>query len=471
MSVIYLPEDKRAQVIGQGLGSLIGVFAAQKLQEGFDRDTMRQVYEVQNDGNIPGPQKPLAILDRAGPRGVKMYNDLAKNSLAMALTQQKINTEATLPALHEAQTKSSLANAFATAQKLPGQLQETQARIGEIGASTQEKQALTGKAQADTAYKQAETGQLPDLAASRQATTAKTRAETEKLIRESNALAEGSTTITPEALKQQYPSLTPEQLNAVMAAKSTGDMKKVNEAISRFVSANTRASEGELPTDVRQAAVKAAPLLDNLKKVLNDTTTNPNTSGGPLVYAQAWLAKHGIGNPDPQMLQQLTSGEQLLAEFIQSKGGFGGQYLVNVGREVLPNLMKGKMFQVLESGTLANSTYAGLKANYDALPERLKNSPQASALTNQIKAAEEVAKDVDTLWWTKDGRTIFYHGKQVNPDTFQPIKGGAEELSSEQVFPLGGGVTMTGMDLNQTARKMGITPQQALAGLKAKYGG
>jgi hypothetical protein len=71
------------------------------------------------------------------------------------------------------------------------------------------------------------------------------------------------------------------------------------------------------------------------------------------------------------------------------------------------------------------------------------------------------------LWYTKDGKAIFYTGEQVNPQSFLPVKNGAKEFAGEDPVDVGNGNTAKGQQVNDYARMYGVTPDQAVAVTKS----
>jgi hypothetical protein len=136
--------------------------------------------------------------------------------------------------------------------------------------------------------------------------------------------------------------------------------------------------------------------------------------------------------------------------------------------------VQGKARQIIELNTILQGELANLQNRRLAFGNRYETAPIDSA----IKDVQKQYDRTDSLWWTRDRDPVtkakekpklFYGGKEVDPSTLQEVKGGATEFSADKSVQIGD-KSYDGAQVNQYARKNGMTPEAALEYLKKKAG-
>lgn len=468
MSVVYLPEDKRWSLIGEGVGSLVGAFVSRKLIDSDNKRVAQQVQDINADDTISSQDKPYRISEVAGTKGLAMQQALLK------MQQQGIVTQKDIAQTQEAKARADQIRQTTQTQAQTAPLQQQKLQ-GEVAAQPLQRANIASEISARET-------KTPLEAQNLQLTGQKTAEELQQQQSQRDALARVlATTKPPEGIDptQWYsaqlqgllggPSAAARGLEATTRAKATADeaTAQAGPRAEARMAAEQKAKQGTvaLPTQTVQTAAGAARTATGLSTVLDSVERDPKSVGGATGYVKAWLNEHGYASSDPMFTQQLAASQQLVAAAAQSGSGFGGKWRVDLAKTISPTVVKGKVYSVLEAGQIAHDQLAylqNLKQNYSS------GQYNTQGLDASIDQMQKVADRTDSLWWTKDGKTIFYGGKQVDKETLQPVKGGASELTADAKI---GNTTFVAKDVNDAARAKGLTPQQVLAALQAKLGG
>lgn len=453
MPVIQLPRDDRFGLLGNALGGLIGKVADAYGQQQVNQD----IAQTLQDPNLSDSGKWSKILKEHGQHGMEALTKYLKaQELQAQLTKQQTLQPFVQP-MAAAQLKKEQAGAdIAAAQASNAPLKSTT----EVGMLQDER----AKVQAETDRLKLENQLTKNYMDVYKVTSAEGpaagRAAFEKRLRAVPGMSE-------DAIQQGLLSydITPPTPKNPFAPQEAG-VKAAQSVQTGYRQSAIRADQPkDLPVEERKEAASLAAQAQSLEHVM-DAIEQGGSTGGPSAAFSTFLAQHGMGTPDPNTLNQLTGGERLLADFVQTGSGFGGEYRVRLGREVLPSVLKGKLFNVMQAGAIAHEA---LEREQSKLRDFTKGTRTESIQANIDRYQKLIDRTSASLWWTKEG-TVFWKGKQVDPDTMQPVKGGASEFDAKQSFDLGGGYNATGAQINIAARAAGMTPQQFLANRQAKYG-
>jgi len=459
MSVVYLPEDKRWSLVGEGIGSLVGTFVGQKLKERDDQRVMQLVHQINSDDTIKSEDKPYRIGEIAGTKGLALQQGLLK------LQQSGIVTQKDVAQTQEAQARTSQITQQTRQQAADAPLKQ-KILEGDVAAQPG-KQALTA-AQTEHA----------------QAGTVKEGVEAQKTAQELQDWQAQRDALARTLAAQKPPEgIDPAQWYSIQLEGALGGPKAAASGIAKASAANAaaaqvgpkaesrakaeqKAKEGTvaLPEATSTAAAGSAKMAVGLGSVLDAVEHDPKSTGGITAYVKGWATEHGYALGDPLFTQQLAASQQLVASSAQTGTSFGGKWKVDLAKTISPTVVKGKVYQIQEADQVSTDALAyweNKKLNY-------AGQYNTKQIDDTIAQLTKIKEQADTLWWTKDGKAIFYKGKQVNSETLQPIKDGARELTSDTKI---GNTTFVAKDINDAARAKGLTPQQVIEALRAKMGG
>jgi hypothetical protein len=359
------------------------------------------------------------------------------------------------------------------AAKFPSELATSQsnATTAAAGADAAAAVAANAKAQATAA------APLAELEA---------QAKAQKLVAEANhaqqmTLQGMPVDMSTQNIRAAYPSVSQEQAQTLAQVGKVQGGAKFNEVLQQFVKENTDASRKQMPQVVQDVAAML-PAIQSYQATLDQIEKYPQMQGGPVSGVVApLLQKYGFDGvmgffkSNPEVLQQLTTSEQLTLQTVEGHHGMGGQFLVPLVSATMPSAAKSKLFSAVETNVKAEDYLAklgSLRAAYQAGGIDTKQLDEATA------AAQKLYDRSSSLWWT--GATadnpnapsrVFFNGREINPATFQPVEGGAREFAPQDFVKLGDKLSVTGAQLNAAARREGKTPEEILAIMKAQVPG
>ena len=294
----------------------------------------------------------------------------------------------------------------------------------------------------------------------------KAEATTQSAINAAKATTPAGT--TSAQVGDVYSSFTPEQNAAVATAAQTKGAGAASELIAKFVADNTAAARsGDAARSQRVAEVENR--TRTFTQVMDDIETNPRLNGGiQAALVNPILARYGydFGLIPPESYGEMGTASQLALQALQGHRGFGGSYLVKAVAETMPTAAKQKLFKAIETNFQAQQDVVEL----ESLKRAAQDKGQATGqLDTAIEKARELERRTGTLWWTGDKR-VFFKGREINPDTWVAVEGGAREFAPKDYLRVREGTSMTGAEINQLARESGQTPEQILARLRAQSG-
>lgn len=444
MAVVYLPEDKRWSMLGQGFGELIGTMVGQHFKQQDDMRVMQGVDQIYQDQNIPDNEKPIVAAQQFGQKGY--LATLARNKMI----QQQAATQHT-------QAETELAKA----------------RMPLVQAQTQKAQA--------------ESGMIPVKAQQAQATLEHTQAETAKLAREA-AQAEYQSKIfqNPDVARQIQGALgltdqqmAEWQLSTRLSPQAATQMRErtaqtptaITEKATAQERAKTAAAEGTKapPTELVQQTGNSLALAQGLSDVADIIQKDPKLTGGVMDQVWAYAQRHGwvgandwFGRPLENLGQFQTTTQQLVATAAQTGSGFGGEWRVRLAADTLPHVNTGKVRGMLELAAVAQHQKLMLEGQMNALPP----STYKEGIQKSIDSLDKVVRRFDSLWWTKGGQ-VYWHGKQVDPNTLTPT-GASSEIKGDLKV---GNQTVSSEHINNAARSFGFTPEAMLEYSRIKLSG
>jgi hypothetical protein len=455
MSVVYLPEDKRWSMIGEGLGSLVGAYVSRKLIDSDNKRVYQGIHDVNSDESIKPEDKPYRVGELFGAKGLALQQALLKQQQA-GITTAHTQAETDLARSRNVQVQQQTQS---QAQTDPLKRQELQGRVNAQPAQIAHTEAETQRAKAGTV----EAGMQAQKTAQELADEQGRR----------DALARTlATTKPPEGIDPaQWYSI---QLEGALggpkaAASGIGAVAKANTAAAEIgpktearIGAENKVKAGTKPLENvdRQTVAGAAQLAEDMGPVLTSIENDPNARGGVSGYFKQLLTSHGYGT-DPAFTSLVAAAHQQVQTSATSGSGFTGKTRTDLAKDVSPTVIKDKIQQIMDVNQLVHNQTARL----ESIRQEYAKDPQRNldAIDNAISKLKERTAATDTLWYTKDGKAIFYKGRQVNPQSFVPVKNGAKEFAGEGSVDVGNGNTAKGQDLNDYARQYGVTPDQAVA--------
>jgi hypothetical protein len=473
MSVVYIPEDTRWKDMGQGIGQLVGAFVSRKLIDSDNRRVLQGIHDINVDESISPQDKATEVGMRFGQKGLAMTQALEKMRAEQVLTQER-----------QAQTGLAQTRQRQIETMTPGAQQEqalrTQKTAGEVAmqpAEAELKAAQTAHAQAGTASElagipgktaegQIKAGEAADQAAQRQA-----------LIRLYTADPDG----TSAAL-----GVTTEQLHGILlggalggpkaaasgiegAARTQGQTAQIAPRAEARIGAEQKAKEGTqpLPPALANTVGNSARLAEGLDETLKGVIGNPKSQGGVTAYVKSRLAEHGLMQADPAFAQQLANTHQLVAQAAGSLKGFMSAQSIGLAKTISPSVLVGKVLDVFEAHAQASDQLAYLenqRGNFT--PQGKPTQHNLTAMDDAIGKLRKIKDYTGGLWSTVDNK-VYWQGKEVNPNTLEPVKGGSQEVPAKTKVDLGGGNWVDGEQINRQARTAGVTPEQAVEISKA----
>lgn len=274
-------------------------------------------------------------------------------------------------------------------------------------------------------------------------------------------------------LHATFPMLTEEQGKTLAVVGKVQGQAAFAKQLAEFVTTDTEAASKLVPAFVTQVAA-IRPALISYEHTMDNLEQHPQMTGGPSAIAAGFLAKYGLpdfGMAPPEVLSQLATSEQLALQTLQGHQGLGGQYLVPFVSATMPSAAKSKIFSAVETNVKAEDYISQLSSLRTAYQAARMDTTQVD---DALAAAQKLHDRTSTLWWTgaSPGQSskVFYKGREINPETWQPVQGGAKEYNPQENIRFGGDRSMSGADINKLARESGRTPEAVRAELAAKWG-
>jgi len=491
MAVIYLPEDKRAQILGQGLGALAGnIVSAWQ-----DRQVNAGVQQIMQDQSIAQDQKIPTITAKYGKSG---FDAILNQLKAKLITQQIAGAQGT-QALTQAQTTGVIDKNALTEATMPEQIaaaklknQQTLAGIGLAGAETDRTkvqvpyiEAQTKGVGATTAETEARTEtekMRPGLVG---AQSAKTGAEADQeRIRTQlmdaqldlyKSLSAGDEQSFQDRLSQIGITDATEQ-NRVRDALRTGGMEGYQKEVDKISSEHQQGKQAE-----KQAQIQRDRPIDLDSNNLNFTSNSaanaqasdrflqaflkePATGLATGASIKAWMEGHGFSSGDPTFLNMYESQQQQIQKTATSGGGFFAQGRVALAHDVTANMSKSPLSNLIALDAVADQHIAELKNRLSGINTNKPRAPFDDALEKWQKV-----KDVTgTLQSYIDGggkSVVIFQGNQVDPTNLKVL------LPGNKFVPLKpGGDGNYGAQIIEAAKMYHMRPEEYIANRRAHFG-
>lgn len=500
MPVVNLPQDTRWGDLGKGLGQVLGAVGGSlgqlKVQTG--------VAELMQDPSISDADKGVQALKKFGDAGYKVYQETVNTALKQAqvknvLAEAGLSTvqsrlkEQQLPyedKLAAARARLTALEGDATKQKTTEGATLLPGKVAQQGAQTGLTTAETGKTVADTTastellpFKKDQAGAQTTLTG---AEAAKTGQETDliklkvdqakKFQRLSAEGVSGDASIDALARGMGIPGDSP----IVAAAKAhlssdpdpmKGQQNAINE-LTKFATSQSAAkirNEGvAAPQDIRKTAASASEAAFSAKQFLDAFDAGGykdvgTLTGGPL---KAMLERWGIASGDMNLVQMWNASKQQIASQASSGQGFGGEWRVKLAQDTTEGIKESPLHSIMALGEIAGR----MKSNLETQLSGLTTEPQKAPIEKALKEVDEIYQRTHSLqgYTVPSGggekSVVLYNGNQVDPKTFKPLMQGSES------FDVGQGHTMTASALFPKAQQARLTPQEALAKIRANYG-
>ena len=444
MAVIYLPQDPRAAMWGQSLGTALGG-AFEEIQKKKDSKILQ---EILDNPNLSDEQKYSQVQTRLGSSG-------------LSLLKEQLQAKEPLLKMKQTQAETSKAEAETERAKVGAakEQQETDFAKTEQPLKLAKDKAEIAKntAEAQKAFIDMQTA--PDMARKAKAeadlATAKAKLEANKaqLV---DTLAKGSDAANPLSslgmTQDVWDSLPKLKQQSVRANLKSGEPDKALAELTKPDPASAKVVAIDDPT---MKVINTASTIANSAKDVVAAAESGKSGGGPGGSIRAWLIEKGLITPDASFAQQLAAQHQMLLNNVQGGGGFGGEWKVRLGTKTIPNVQQGPAFQIIESNMILKDRMTELqreKARYEGTKVNTKPIDDAIA---QIKP---IIDETETLKGDDYGN-LYYKGNMVDAKTMKPIQANAVEPT--QQFKVGQKM-FTGADVNEAARKLGADPQEIL---------
>lgn len=355
------------------------------------------------------------------------------------------------------------------------------------GAATAAAGAKTAEAKAQVDLQRAQQEQR-NLQAASPYVAGNAEAGARKLIAEADRSQQLTAQGVPYDLPQDqlaaaFPSLTTEQRQTLGVVAKTEGAAKFAQTLDKFVATNTEASRKQVPQFVTDVAA-ILPAIHTYQNNMATLETHPNMNGGPIsgvvapLIAKWGLDFFGLAQVPPETLNQLAQSEQLTLQTVEGHRGMGGAFLVPLVSATMPSAAKVKIFNAIETNVKAEDYLAKLGSYRTAYQAAGMDTAQVD---EAIAAAQKLHDRTSTLWWTGStagqNSRVFYKrptdkvGVEIDPNTWQPVPGGAREYEAQSTINVGNNRSLTGAEINQLAREAGQVPEEVLARLKAQAGG
>lgn len=252
------------------------------------------------------------------------------------------------------------------------------------------------------------------------------------------------------------------QANSLNFKDPNAGAKAALKVINEYGNARTRAditanAPKQTPQPQIQAASNASSAAFSAKQFMDAFDKGGYKevgifTGGPF---KAFLEKYGVATGDTNVIRMHNAQEQAVADFAKNHGGFGGSWLVKLGKDVTPGINESPMRSIVAMGEEVGKLKQSLETQRSGLAPNQSTKP----LDTAIKQLDEVYQWTHSLqsYVTKDTNgqdhtVAFFNNKQVNPRTFEPLVDGAKTYKGPN------GATVSGSDAMAAGRKAGVDP-------------
>lgn len=488
MAVITLPQDTRWGDLGKGLGGLLGNVIS-NIQ---DQRVSTGVSQIMNDPQFAGdPAKMLGEVSKQyGGPGIKKLTEIQDNLIKIGnlqkiaaetgldrqratqiaqdveikgeqkpdiLAQARANVKATetATALGAARTSDVLAGVPGTVAKSTVAQEEQKADIA--GATVARTGAAADKDRAAASFDAARTAQIDARVKMYQSLFSPVNPQDKNspLVIDKMATDLGITDPNDIARVRNEATLNPDNPGA--AARS---------AIDKILADRQKLSERMPPSDIRKLTDQASAGISTLSPFMEPGEKLGYTGG-----VRAWLEKKGFNTSDPGMMASAIAGEQNMAHFAESGAGFGGAWRTKLGADVTPQPFHTRMWNVLATGQIAQQEINRLTNAKNQMAAARYSTEQIKPLQDQIDSYQRLLDNANSLWWAYDGQDgkgngtgkvhFYYRGQEVDQGTLRPL--GTNTLADPSMrYRMADNRVLSAADINDTARKAGLTPQAML---------
>jgi|SRR5579872_1010677 len=499
MPVIYLPEDKRSALIGQGLGAAAGS-AIQNVQL---KQTAEGVQKIMSDPSIADNDKFGEVAKQFGVPGTEFFKTFTQNQLVQAKlkdTLAQVGLTAAQKAQLEAKTPYAGPQAAATLAGTEAATAATQQatekskmlaplEAGQIAATTAGTQQATARSQILTPEdaKQLqiknqiigtsgvqEAGAVAEKAGSESQVAAMTA---DRMRRMNEILTQGEA--SPTSLDTMLHAVginDPKQAATYKAMYgnvlySTGDPGKAGEAVMKDITARQRAeSAAKMRADVpneaeTKYAAEAATHAESAQRFMDAFAKNPQKVG--LLQGanlKASLESWGVPTGDPEVLDMWNASIQQTASAATSGGGFFAQGRVRLAKDVTPGITETPLHALISADQVADRMLANLNA-------RIADRPDQKSLQQAKEKWEGVKKLTGSLQSYVVGpadkpdeqkSVVMFNGNQVDPKSFKSLVVGDKKYKASD------GASYLGADIILKAKQRNLDPTDVLAAMGVK---
>ena len=330
------------------------------------------------------------------------------------------------------------------------------AQVPNVEAQTRQHQAGAYKSETETAILQAK------LDALRQAETDLSQGATtlDKVLDDAQITDPQRRTIAKQAYATEPDPLKKGQTFTKAIETMTGSDRAA--ATRANIPQNTTEPQLKAASSASEMAYSAKQFLDSFDAGgFKDMGT---LSGGPM---KAMLERWGVATGDVNLVQMWNASMQLTADSAKSRGGFGGEWAVRLGRDVTPGIRETPLHAIAAMGEVAGRVKASLETRLaGAVPSQ--RAPIEKAL-DEVKEVYDrahsmrayVAHPADRP--NEDKTVVLYNGNQVDARTFKPIVEGRTD------YQFKGGAYLPGATVIERAEKAGMSPEAYLAYIRTYY--
>lgn len=353
-------------------------------------------------------------------------------------------------------------------QKQKGTKFPIEVATAQSGQQTAAAGATTAEAKAKVDLQRAQQ-ESAELAAKAPYTGPRTAAETQ--IAQQTAAASEPTKIDTETVKQSFPTFSPEQAQAVVAAGQTGGPKAATAEISKVVDANAK---GAVPEATAKFARETASYGSITERFAREMAAAPEKLGllsGSGLRARA--ESYGLPIGDPQLLSLLNSQKLAAATAAKDTGNWGvsatnvalsKQISANIDRTAMSNVMMfaGAAAQKIKEAEIERAVYAGNPRAQAVIDQAIQPWKNIQAITDTLTSYVDTSKAIPGV---NERDVTYFMGNQVDPQSMRALV--RQDNTTYKVKPQGTDkqTSYTGEDIFAMARAAGIDPAAMLTRL------
>jgi len=270
--------------------------------------------------------------------------------------------------------------------------------------------------------------------------------------------------LTPEQIRDAFPSMSAEQAQAMaLAAKQKGGAG-LSQAVTQQQAAETRREAPRMTPEAEQkVAADATTHATSALRFINEFAKGGAEKLGFFkgANATAYLQRIGLPFGDPQVVDMWNSASQQVASTATQGGGFFAQGRVKLAHDVTAGITETPLHALLATDQVADRMINSLEGRISGMVDSRTGRELANTapLRNALAEWQKVKAVTGTLdaYVTKDGKSVvMFNGNEVNYKNFSKTFDGGKTFKTDAG-------EIVGSEVIANARKVGVTPEQWLA--------